>query len=71
MSEEPIDPPFCTSERVVPPTEVDTSVGVKGPWVELEIVKNSREVHDFLWLSSEGAEQLADELREVADQLDD
>lgn len=71
MSEEPTDPPFHSSERVVPPTEVDTSVGIKGPWVEVQITADTRGVYDFLWLSPDGAEELADRLGEVAEEVEE
>lgn len=69
MSEEEL--PVFSSERMLPPTEADLSVGEKGPWIELQVTNNSREVYDFLWMNADQAESLADELREVADQLDD
>jgi hypothetical protein len=43
---------------------------VKGDWVELQVTKNSREVYDFLWMNPDQAENVADELREVANQID-
>jgi hypothetical protein len=68
MSEEEL--PVFSSERILPPTEADLSVSDKGDWVELQVTKNSREVYDFLWMSSDQAEALADELREVANQIE-
>jgi hypothetical protein len=69
MSEEEL--PVFSSERVLPPTEANLSVTDKGDWVELKVTKNTREVYDFLWMNPDQAESLADELRDVAEQLDD
>jgi hypothetical protein len=68
MSEEEL--PVFSSERILPPTEANLSVSVKGDWVELQVTKNSREVYDFLWMNPDQAENVADELREVANQID-
>jgi hypothetical protein len=63
--------PVFTSERMLPPTEVEWSVDQKGPWVQIRISCNSREVNDYLMLTPEGAILLADHLEDVAEQLDD
>jgi hypothetical protein len=69
-SDEPLDLPVVTGERVIPPTEVQWEVSEKDGMPTLRVYNNSRHVGTQIILSQVEAESVADALWEAADSID-
>ena len=61
--------PMLMAESLTPPTEVRTEVTEKASSVAVRLYNNSRTVNSWLCLSPDEATQLAEQLEQQAEQL--